>query len=173
MRRNLIVTIATVLTMVAIIFYVRENPLFTISFFETNYLNNTFVYQVTTLLLSFVIILIIGFLTKFKSISLLSLKKIDGEVIPEPWIGISKNNKDSWKKIGFSIGLIITIITGIVIYFQVFQNGIVNNLNVLAIIVILLFALINSFVEEVTFRHTFTSVNIINRILIFLRAYQQ
>ena len=155
---NLAITTLVVASMTAAIFYLMQNSLFTVSFLGTNYLNKTFVYQATTLALSLVVVLITALLTKFKSIKLLSIKNIDGKVIPEPWIGITKNNKDSWKKGGLNFTIIISIVTAVAIYFQVYRNGVIQTLTLTSFLLIVLFALVNSFVEEVTFRHTFTSI---------------
>ncbi len=76
------------------------------------------------LLLSFVVILITGLQTRFQSLKLLSISKIDGEVRPEPWIGITEKNKDSWKKLGLSMTIIVSTVTGVVLYFQVYSKGV-------------------------------------------------
>ncbi|MGB4610353.1 MAG: CPBP family intramembrane glutamic endopeptidase [Saccharofermentanales bacterium] len=155
---NFVITILIVGLMIASILYLMKNSLFTFNLFSTNYLNRTMVYQMTTLVLSLVIVLITALQTKFQSIRLLSIKKIDGEVVPEPWIGITKKNKDSWKKLGLNFTIIISIVTAITIYFQVFKNGVIQTFSLTSVLLIILFALNNSFVEEVTFRHTFASI---------------
>ncbi len=155
---NLAITTLVVVSMIAAIFYLMQNSLFTVSFLGTNYLNRTFAYQATTLALSLVIVLITALQTRFQSIRLLSIKNIDGEVIPEAWIGITKNNKDSWKKGGLNLTIVISVVTAVAIYFQVYRNGVIQNLTLTSFFFIVLFALVNSFVEEVTFRHTFTSI---------------
>ena len=155
---NLMITILMVALMIAAILYLMNNSLFTFNLLSTNYLNKTFVYQATTLGLSLVIVLITALQTRFQSLKLLSIKNIDGEVIPEPWIGITKKNKDSWKTLGRNFTIIISVVTAVAIYFQVYRNGVIQTLTVPIFILIVLFALVNSFVEEVTFRHTFTSI---------------
>ena len=155
---NLVITTLLVAAMIAAIIYLMSNPLFTVSLFSTNYLNKTFVYQATTLVLSLLVVLITALQTKFQSVKLLSIRNIDGEVMPEPWIGITKKNKDTWKKGGLSLTIIISAVTALIIYFQVYRSGVIQTLTVPIFLLILLFALTNSFVEEVTFRHTFTSI---------------
>ncbi|MFY9263219.1 MAG: CPBP family intramembrane metalloprotease [Actinomycetaceae bacterium] len=155
---NFIITLTVVGLMIAAILYVRSSPLFNINLFSTNYLNATVVYQLTTLALALVIVLITALQTGFKSLRLLSIARIDGEVTPEPWIGITEKNKDTWKRLGLSVGLIISAVTAIVIYFQVMNNGVVNDFAIGSFALVVLLALNNSFVEEVTFRHTFASI---------------
>ena len=144
--------------MITAIFYLRANPLFSFDLLDSNYLNSQMVYQTSTLVLSLLIVFVVGMLTRFQSVKLLSLTKLDGFVKPEPWIGITKNNKDSWLKVGISFSIIISLVTAVVVYFQVYQTGIVITLSLQSVVLIILFALINSFVEEVTFRHTFASI---------------
>lgn len=155
---NLAVTLAVVGLMIAAILYLMQNQLFTFSLFNTDYLNRTMVYQATTLVLSLGIILITALQTRFQSLRLLSIKRIDGEVLPEPWIGITKRNRDSWKTLGRNIAIIISVVTAITIYFQVYRNGVIQRLTFTSFLLIVLFALINSFVEEVTFRHSFAAI---------------
>ncbi len=161
--RNFIITLITVGLMIFTIFRIKilgdnTTQLFEVSFFNTKYLNDTFVYQITTLVLSFVIILITALQTKLQSLNLLSLKKIDGKVTPEPWIGISKKNKDTWKTLGRNVAIVISIVTAVVVYFQVYQSGVIHNLTLAIFALVVIFALINSFVEEITFRYTFASI---------------
>ena len=112
---NLAITTLVVASMTAAIFYLMQNSLFTVSFLGTNYLNKTFVYQATTLALSLVVVLITALLTKFKSIKLLSIKNIDGEVFRNPGSN-NKNNKDL-EKGGLNFTIIISIVTA-AIYFK-------------------------------------------------------
>ncbi len=98
MKKNLVITLIVVGLLIPAFFIFRGNPPIKIDFFDTNYLNLTAGYELTMLLLSFVVILITGLQTRFQSLKLLSISKIDGEVRPEPWIGITEKNKDSWKK---------------------------------------------------------------------------
>lgn len=73
------ITIVVVGLMIASIIYLMSNSLFTVTRFGTNYLNRVFSYQVTTLALSLVIILVIALLTRFQSLRLLSVMRIDGD----------------------------------------------------------------------------------------------
>ena len=155
---SFIVTLLLVGSMIALVIINRAKPLFTVSFLANDYLNQTFVHQVVTFGLSLVIILVMGLLTNFQSIKLLAINKIDAPVNPEPWIGITKNTKDTWKTLGRNVAIIITIITGVVIYFQVITKGIVEKPTFGNIMLVVFLALVNSFVEEVAYRHTFASV---------------
>jgi len=158
MKKNLVITLIVVGLLIPAFFIFRGNPPIKIDWFDTNYLNLTAGYELTMLLLSFAVILITGLQTRFQSLKLLSISKIDGEVRPEPWIGITEKNKDSWKKLGLSMTIIVSIVTGVVLYFQVYSKGLIQPFTVGNFLLVVLLALINSFVEEVVFRHTFASI---------------
>ena len=155
---NFVITLSIVGLMTAAIIYLMGNSLFTVNWFSTNYLNRTMAYQASTLALSLVIVLVTAFQTGFQSLRLLSVKRIDGKVLSEPWIGITKRNKDSWKKLGRNMAIVISIVTAVAIYFQVIQKGVIQTLTLASFLSIILFALTNSFVEETTYRHTFASI---------------
>ena len=155
---NFVITLSIVGLMTAAIIYLMGNSLFTVNWFSTNYLNRTMAYQASTLALSLVIVLVTAFQTEFQSLRLLSLTRIDGKVLPEPWIGITKRNKDSWKKLGRNMAIVISIVTAVAIYFQVIQKGVIQTLTLASFLSIIMFALTNSFVEETTYRHTFASI---------------
>lgn len=122
---NFTITILVVLAMVTSIFYLMSNSLFTVDWFSTNYLNRVFSYQATTLVMALVIVFITALQTGFKSLKLLSIRNIDGEVIPEPLIGLKNKNNDSWKTVGAVFTFTISAITAIAIYFQIYRNGVV------------------------------------------------
>lgn len=155
---NIITTTLVVGAMIFAIFYFRNNAHFTLNVTSSVYLNTMFVYLLIMLGLTFITILVTGLQTNFSSIKLLNVWKLDGPVKSEPWLGITKNNKDTWKKVGLVFTIIISAVTAVVIYFQVITVGTVNTLTVPIFLFILLLALLNSFVEEVIFRHTFTAV---------------
>lgn len=158
MKKNLIITLIVVGLMVAAMFTFRGNPPIRIELFGTNYLNMTAGYQLTMLVLSLVAILITGIQTRFQSLKLLSITNIDGVVRPEPWIGITEKNKDTWKKLGLSLTIIVSIVTGVILYFQVYRKGSIQPFTLGNFLLVVILALINSFVEEVAFRHTFASI---------------
>ena len=86
------------------------------------------------------------------------MKKIDGPVGVEPWIGISAKNKDTWKKLGANFAFIISVVTVIVIFFQVYQGNDFKFVLLPNLLMVFILALSNSFIEESIFRFSFASV---------------
>ncbi|MDI9468990.1 MAG: hypothetical protein QM296_02160 [Bacillota bacterium] len=138
---NFAITLTVVGLMIAGILYLMKNSLFTVDWFGTNYLNRVFSYQATTLLLSLVIILITALQTEFQSLQLLSVTRIDGVVGPVPWMLIGTKKKDTWKTVGLTFSVIVSVVTAITIYFQVYRNGVIHSLSVGSFLLIVLYAL--------------------------------
>ena len=141
-----------------LLFIFMENPLFYITAFDKKILNFYMSYQMSTIIVSSTFLLLLYFIADKLNLKYFNLKKIDGEVKPVPVIGLNPREGEGWKTIGFNVGLMITLVTGIVVYFQtVAGNGLTISL-LPEIPLILIFALMNSFTEEVIFRLSYTTI---------------
>jgi len=140
----------------AFLFVFMKSPLFNIQVFDKEILNFYANYEFSTLIVSSTLLLALYLLSDKLRLGYFNLRKVDGAVNPVPLLGIKPGER--WKTIGVSIGLIITIVTGIVVYFQVVpQNGLTFRFFP-EVPLILLFALMNSFTEEVIFRLSYTTI---------------
>lgn len=115
-------------------------------------------YQIVMLTVSLIVIGIVATMTRGKGLAFLSLKKRDGEVIPAKWAGIVAKEGETWRHIGLSMTITISIITAVVIYFQVFKGSSITPQMVSLIPIVLLLSLLNSFNEEIIFRFSFVAV---------------
>lgn len=86
--------------------------------FDKDILNFYVEYELSTIIVSLSFLLVLYLLADKLRLSYLTLKKIDGVVHPVPLVGIKPKEGEGWKTIGLTIGSIITIVTGIVVYFQ-------------------------------------------------------
>ena len=140
----------------AFLFVFMKSPLYNIQVFDKEILNFYANYEFSTLIVSSTLLLALYLLADKLRLGYFNLRKVDGAVNPVPLLGIKPGER--WKTIGVSIGLIITIVTGIVVYFQVVpQNGLTFRFFP-EVPLILLFALMNSFTEEVIFRLSYTTI---------------
>lgn len=140
----------------AFLFVFMKSPLFNIQVFDKEILNFYANYEFSTLIVSSTLLLALYLLADKLRLGYFNLRKVDGAVNPVPLLGIKPGERR--KTIGVSIGLIITIVTGIVVYFQVVpQNGLTFRFFP-EVPLILLFALMNSFTEEVIFRLSYTTI---------------
>ena len=158
MKKNWKIIFSIILTFIAtaFLFVFMKSPLFNIQVFDKEILNFYANYEFSTLIVSSTLLLALYLLADKLRLGYFNLRKVDGAVNPVPLLGIKPGER--WKTIGVSIGLIITIVTGIVVYFQVVpQNGLTFRFFP-EVPLILLFALMNSFTEEVIFRLSYTTI---------------
>ncbi len=153
----LLITIVAVLCALLLLWF-RSHPLLTPSFFDNAAYNAELGYQTTTLALAVVVIAIVYAITGREGLSYLSLNKRDGTIRPEPWIGIKPKAGETWKNLGLNFAFVITLVTAIVIYFQVVHGENISFDLFPGIPLILTFALVNAFCEEVLFRFSFVAV---------------
>lgn len=142
----------------SLIFVFMKAPLFHITLFDKKFLNFYASYELSTIIISIVFLLVLYLLADKLRLSYFNVKKIDGIVRPVPLIGLNPKEGEGWKKIGLTIGSIITIVTGIVVYFQTVSGGGLTFRLFPEVPLILLFALMNSFTEEVIFRLSYTTI---------------
>ena len=116
-------------------------------------INKQIVYQSTTLFTTFIFLSILyrtkreTFLTYFKKGDLAA------EIIPEPYVGISPKEEENWVHIGKNFAVIISLVTTLVMYFQIFKTSDLTAITILSTLPFgILFALSNSFVEEIITR---------------------
>lgn len=141
-----------------LLFVFMKKPLFNIVIFDKDILNFYMGYQLSTIIVSTVFLLVLYLFAGKLRLSYFNLKNIDGVVSPAPLVGINPKEGEGWKIIGLTIGSIITVVTGIVVYFQVAsKNGMIFRLFP-EVPLILLFALMNAFTEEVIFRLSYTTI---------------
>jgi hypothetical protein len=117
------------------------------------YTNRQMVYQSITLAITFLLLLLLRkskpreFLQHFKK------GEIDAPIIPEPLAGIKPKENENWLHLGKNFALVISLVTALVIYFQLFSNSTIGfNLNISRVVFTMFFALSNSFVEEMITR---------------------
>lgn len=150
--------IALSLAAAALLFVFMKNPLFKITAFDKDILNFYVSYEFSTILISLGFLIPLFLLADSLRLSYLNLKRVDGQVLAARWAGINPKSNESWKSIGFSIGAIITLVTGIVVYFQTAQSRGITFRLFPEVPLILLMALMNSFTEEVIFRLSYTTI---------------
>jgi uncharacterized protein len=153
-----IVVTVFVVVVSPLLLWIKDHPVLNIQLFSNAQYNTILNYQLTTLILAGLMIGLVAVLTGGEGMKLLNLKNIDGEITPEPWIGINPKGKESWKSLGVTFSIIITLVTAVVIFFQVFRKGEFSIEIFPGLVLVALFALSNSFVEEILYRFSFVGV---------------
>jgi membrane protease YdiL (CAAX protease family) len=108
------------------------------------------IYQLITLALA--IVLLIALYKTRPAVFKAYFKKgqINAEVVPAPRAGIKPKKGQNWKHTGWNFAIVISVITGVVIYFSTPEINFPQLLKFLPYAVA--FALVNAFVEEMITR---------------------
>lgn len=140
------------------LFFFMERPLFGFTPFDKEILNFYLNYQFSTLFLSVGFLGILYVIASPLRLQFLNIRRVDGPVAPAPWMGLRPKEGEGWKTIGLTIGSIITVVTAVVVYFQVVSSQGLRFRLLPEVPLVFLFALMNSFTEEVIFRLSYVTV---------------
>lgn len=153
----LLITIV-VIACAPLLLWIRSSPPLTLRVFESEVYNLEISYQIMVFLLAVIVICIVYGVAGKDGLAYLNLRRRDGKIRPEPWIGVKPKETETWKNLGANFAIVITVVTGVVIYFQLVHGGSVNLEPYPGFILILVFALMNAFSEEIIFRFSFVAV---------------
>jgi len=123
-----------------------------VGFTPTNnaFINGQISYQLILIVITVISLVVTYLINKENFISYFSMGQIDAVGDELKYFGINKG--DSWVKTGLSLSFVITSVTALFMYFQLKNIDIDWTILRTGIFWILLFALINSFGEEMIFR---------------------
>ena len=111
--------------------------------------NHQIVYQGITLFIAFALLLILWGFKRPEFQTYFRKGNIGAAIGPEPWIGIKPKGNLTWLSYGTTIGITISVVTAIIIYFQLIKGKEIDTGNILQILLFsLIFSLTNSFAEE-------------------------
>jgi uncharacterized protein len=120
-------------------------------------LENELAYQLTTLILALLIIGISFVLNPSGFRSFFKVGQINAKIQLVKYLGINPKPNENWFHLGRNFLIIISLVTIAVIYFQVVRGNNLSQDVIQHIPWIILFSLINSFVEEMIFRFSLVS----------------
>ncbi|MBB3114573.1 hypothetical protein FHS18_006694 [Paenibacillus phyllosphaerae] len=141
-----------------LLLWIRKSEPLALQLFDRDIYNQELSYQLAVLVLVVILIGIVYGLTGREGLAYLNLRKRDGTIRPEPWIGINPKATETWRHLGRNFAIVITSVTAIVIYFQVIHGDGLQLSLFPGILFILAFALTNAFAEEIIFRFSFVAV---------------
>ncbi|MFZ2781940.1 MAG: CPBP family intramembrane glutamic endopeptidase [Rectinemataceae bacterium] len=119
---------------------------------DNPFISSILTYQLTTLLLAIVLIGLLFVAKNDSAKKYLSFGIINSKVEPEKYIGLHPKKNENWLHIGINFALIVSIVTGIVLYFQAFKGNNISSENMKYVPLIFIFAIMNSFTEEIITR---------------------
>lgn len=116
-------------------------------------INKQIVYQSATLFITFLFLCILYFTKKETFLTYFKKGNLSAEIIPEPYVGISPKEKENWSHIGKNFTVIISLVTVVVMYVQIFKTSSPTTVQIIRALPFgVIFALSNSFVEEIITR---------------------
>lgn len=151
-KEILILTAVVVLTIALALFSYFTNGIIVIESLSST-INHQIVYQSITLLAALLFVLVL-WSTKTNSFQKYFRKgNIRAKIGPVPMIGLKPKPHENWLHLGRNYTIIISFVTAIIIYFQLFEGSSISLNDVLMVLPFsLVFALSNSFVEEIITR---------------------
>ena len=112
-------------------------------------INKQILYQTITLLGTGVFLFVLWWFKRPEFLEYFRKGNISAKIIPEPIVGIKPKETENWFHFGRNIAIIISIVTAIIIYFQIVRESEISFENIISILPFsIAFALSNSFVEE-------------------------
>lgn len=157
-RLRITALVAVLVAVSAVIWYLRRSEVTVLNVFADAGLNHELGYQLITLGMAGALIALAAVLGGRGTLSYLRLSSVSGEIVPVPWLGIRPKEGETWAQLGTSFLVIITLVTSVVVYLQVARGGTFRFSVTGVLLPALAFAVLNSFTEEVIYRHTVTSV---------------
>ena len=148
--RTLIPIILVLVFTACILFLSGKNTSFGLTITDNSYLNFQLNYQLLLLGIAFVSMICSYLLNPESFKSILSIGNISTSGEELKIFGIKKG--DSWLKTGISLSIVISLATGIFMYFQLKGQIIDYGLLKTGFLWVILFSLTNSFAEEMIFR---------------------
>lgn len=134
--------------------YVKPNAIRIIkkSFLPNTYLDGELKYQIITLFLAVFTLGLVFIATPTSFQKYFAFGNISAAVVPVPVIGISPAPDETWLQIGINFAVIITLVTFIFIYLQLIRGKKIPKENLRFFYWVVVFALMNSFTEEMITR---------------------
>jgi len=135
----------------ALVYFTAINPdaikqLWQNKLIRVDYLDKVIKYQIITLGIAIVLLLVTNLLSPANSRIFYQLGKPSAPAEPIRWLGIKPG--DTWKNVGLNFSVIVTLVTGIFIYLNLFRGNRIEPENMRYLPFVLLFSLMNSFTEE-------------------------
>lgn len=141
--------------LITILLVVLNNILNEVVLFENTSLqiNKQVSYQSITLLIAISLLLFLRIFKKEEFLIYFKKGNVSAKINPEPIVGIKPKAHENWSHIGKNLATVITLVTAIVIYFQIIKDNQIELTTLLKYLPFsILFALNNSFVEEIITR---------------------
>lgn len=140
------------------IYTLRRSEVVFTSILASSRLNHELSYQLLTLGLFVVFVLLSIMLGGKDVLRYLRPNRFSGPITPVPWFGIRPKEGENWLHLGFNFLGIITVVTSVAVYFQVLHRETFSFKLWCVLLPALVFAATNALVEEGIYRFAITGV---------------
>ena len=170
--RLLLIPIIMAATLSLLFFKAESASIITKPLLANAYVDGELKYQLITLGLAGIVLLFTFLLAPTYFRKFFSLGKINAPVEPVKLIGLTPKPEEGWLQIGRNFAVIISVVTFVFIYLQVIRGNSIETHNLRYLPWILVFAITNSFVEEMITRFAVVSAldGLLSRQLIYLTS---
>lgn len=170
--RLLLIPIVTAATLSLLFFRAKSASIITEPLLANAYVDGVLKYQLVTLGLAGIVLLLTFLLGPASFRKFFALGKINSPVEPVKLIGLTPKPGEGWLRIGKNFAIIITVVTVVLIYFQLIRGNSIAAQNLRFLPWILPFAIANSFVEEMITRFAVVSAldGLVSSQLIYLTS---
>lgn len=152
---------AVVLAVIAasvVLVLLRRTQITLTALFATTRLNHEVSYQAIGLAIAALYVLLARVLGGPGVLQFLRPHRFSGKVTPVRWLGIRPKEGEGWLQVGTSFLVIITLVTAVTVYMPVLRTGELRFSIGGVLLPALVFAVVNSFTEEVIYRFLVTGV---------------
>lgn len=170
--RLFLIPIIIAATLSLLFFKAESASIITKPLLANKYLDGELKYQMITLGMASIVLLFTFLLGPVHFRKFFALGKINAPVEPVKLIGLTPKPGEGWLQIGRNFAIIISVVTFIFIYLQVIKGNSIATHNLRYLPWILVFAISNSFVEEMITRFAVVSAldGLLSSRLIFLTS---
>lgn len=154
-NKQLLATPFILTGMVFILIFGALKPDWLLQLLPAPWINNAFVdaklkYQLVSLVVAILVLAITRLFSPKNAGTFYSLGELSAPAKPIKWLGIKPG--ETWRSVGLSFSVIMTLVTAIFIYLNVAKGQSFQKENLAYIPFILLFSMTNAFIEEAIWR---------------------
>jgi hypothetical protein len=150
--RLLLIPLVILASVILLFIKAESSNLIQFQLLANNFIDGELKYQLVTLGIAGLLLLIAFILAPSKFKKFFSLGNIDAPVVPVKLIGLNPKHGEGWKRVGINFTVIISLVTFGFIYFNIIRGNSIQQQHFQYLPWILVFSITNSFVEEMITR---------------------
>lgn len=149
-----IIILLVVISVTWSLIYIKEitKRIINIKLLSNDYIDGELKYQIITFIVAFFVLGLVFIAVPIPFTNYFSFGNISAPVVPVPAIGLNPAPNETWLQIGINFAIVISLVTFIFIYVQFIKGKRIPQENLRLFFWVFIFALMNSFTEEMITR---------------------